>query len=291
MTQPEFSLKYLVLRPMVKRFIGGETLPEALETLRELRKKGFFTTLDLLGESVSNKKEALKATEEYIENLKVLKQHNLDRNISIKLTQLGLDVDYDFAKENLVHLAKVAGDMNGFVRVDMEGSAYTEMTIKLVDEVHREYPHVGTVLQASLRRTSQDAVQLLKSGVKIRLCKGAYKEPPSIAFADKPLVDQQYITVMKRLLTSGIYHGIATHDGKIIEEAKQFACQQKIKPDSFEFQMLLGIRNKFAEKLVKEGWRVRIYVPYGTFWFPYMTRRLRERKENLWFVVKNLFQD
>ena len=279
------------MRPMVKRFVGGETLEEALQALRGLKKRGFFTSLDLLGESVANKKEAYQATEEYIENLRALHKQGLDKNISIKLTQLGLDIDTALAKENLIKIVKVAGELKGFVRVDMEGSPYTEATVQLVEEVHREHTHVGTVLQTSLRRTPKDVVRLLNGRVPMRLCKGAYKEPPSIAFPDKKDVDQQYVTLMKRLLTSGIYHGIATHDEKIIEEAKRFAEHEKLPKDAFEFQMLLGIRNKFAEKLVKEGWRVRIYVPYGTFWFPYMTRRLRERKENIWFLLKNLFRD
>ena len=279
------------MQPMVKRFIGGETLDEALQTLRSLKKRGFFTSLDLLGESVANKKEAYQATEEYIENLQALHKQGLDKNISIKLTQLGLDIDVALAKENLIKIVKVAGELKGFVRVDMEGSSYTELTVQLVEEVHREHAQVGMVLQGYLRRTPKDVVRLLNGKVPIRLCKGAYKEPPSIAFPDKKEVDQQYVTPMKRLLTSGIYHGIATHDEKIIEEAKRFVAHEKLPKDSFEFQMLLGIRNKFAEALVKEGWHVRIYVPYGTFWFPYMTRRLRERKENIWFVIKNLFRD
>lgn len=275
---------------MVNRFIGGETLAEALRTLYGLKKRGFATTLDLLGESVTNKKEADRATEEYIENLRGLHKNGLDKNISIKLTQLGLDIDAGLARDNLVKIVKVAGEMGGFVRVDMEGSAYTEETVQMVEKVHRDHPHVGAVLQAYLRRTPGDAIRLLRARVPIRLCKGAYKEPPSIAFPDKKEVDRQYVTLMKRLLTSGVCHGIATHDEKIIEETKKFAHREKIAKEAFEFQMLFGIRNRFAEGLVQEGWRVRIYVPYGTFWFPYMTRRLRERKENIWFVVKNLFR-
>ncbi len=279
-----------IIKPFSKRFIGGETLPEAIETLRRLKKEGFMTTLDFLGESNLSRVDAQKATAEYIENLNVLKKEGLDRNISVKLTQIGLDIDENFTKENLIEIVKVAAAMNGFVRIDMEGSPYTEQTLRLAVEAHKKNRSVGMVLQSMLRRTSEDAVHLLKEAIPIRLVKGAYKEPPSIAFTDKKDVDRQYVTVMKRLLTSGIYHAIATHDEKIIKEGMAFVKKEKISKDSFEFQMLFGIRNKFAKQLVQEGWRVRIYVPYGEFWFPYMVRRLRERKENIWFVIKNIFR-
>ena len=249
-----------------------------------------MTTLDFLGESNLSRVDAQKATAEYIENLNVLKKEGLDRNISVKLTQIGLDIDENFTKENLIEIVKVAAAMNGFVRIDMEGSPYTEQTLRLAVEAHKKNRSVGMVLQSMLRRTSEDAVHLLKEAIPIRLVKGAYKEPPSIAFTDKKDVDRQYVTVMKRLLTSGIYHAIATHDEKIIKEGMAFVKKEKISKDSFEFQMLFGIRNKFAKQLVQEGWRVRIYVPYGEFWFPYMVRRLRERKENIWFVIKNIFR-
>lgn len=282
--------KKFFLKPLVKRFIGGETLQEALQTLHPLRQQGFMTTLDFLGESNQNRADAEKATLEYIANLEALKKEGLDRNISIKLTQIGLDIDENFAKENLTKIAATAKAMNGFIRVDMEGSPYTAQTLKVAAEVHKNYPHVGVVLQSMLRRTPEDAIFMLKEGIQIRLVKGAYKEPPSIAYPDKKEVDRQYVMVMKRLLTSGIYHAIATHDEKVINEAMQFAKKEGVAKDSFEFQMLLGIRNKFAKELVQKGYRVRIYVPYGKSWLPYMTRRLRERKENVWFVIKNIFR-
>ena len=288
MQQP-FS-KSILLRPFVKRFVGGETLEEALAALKNLKAQGFFTTLDFLGESVRNEKEAQAATEEYIQSLKALKKEGLDCNISVKLTQLGLRIDENFTFENFMKIAKAAFEVGGFVRIDMEDSPYTAQTLRLVARVHKHHANVGAVLQGMLRRTPEDLVEMLKEKIRIRLCKGAYKEPPSIAFPDKQDVNRQYVTLMKRLLTSGIYHGIATHDEKIIEEAKRFAIQENISKDAFEFQMLLGIRNRFAKRLVDEGWKVRIYVPYGDFWFPYMTRRLSERKENIWFVIKNLFR-
>ncbi|MDP2600186.1 MAG: proline dehydrogenase family protein [Deltaproteobacteria bacterium] len=280
----------ILLKPFAKRFIGGETLEEALQTLHQLHHRGFLTTLDFLGESNQNRAEAEKAAEEYIANLKTLKKEGLDRNISIKLTQIGLEMDENFAKENFTKIAAAAKATNGFVRVDMEGSPYTEQTLKLTAEVHKNYPHVGVVLQSMLRRTPEDALCMLKEGIRVRLVKGAYKEPPSIAYPDKKETDRQYVMVMKRLLISGIYHAIATHDEKIIKEAIEFVKKEGIAKDSFEFQMLLGIRNKFAKKLLQEGYRLRIYVPYGKSWLPYMTRRLRERKENIWFVIKNIFR-
>lgn len=281
--------KKFLFGPAARRFIGGETMNEALETLRRLKQEGLMTTLDFLGESVTTREEAQNATLEYIGNLRTLKNAGLDRNISIKLTQIGLDIDAAFARDNLLRIAKVASDVGGFVRVDMEGSAHTLLTLRLVEEAHKQYPQLGVAVQSMLRRTPEDVVALIQSGVGMRLVKGAYKEPPSIAFRDKREVNRQCVALMKRLLISGGYHAIATHDEKIIEETRQFARQQNIPPESFEFQMLLGIRGRLARQLVAEGWRVRLYVPYGRFWLHYMTRRLRERKENVWFVLRHLF--
>ena len=283
-------MKELFLLPIVQRFIAGEVLPKALQVVGRLNAQGFRTTLDLLGESVSNHEEALQSVEEYIEIIRALHKRGLDRNISIKLTQIGLDIDTAFCRDNLLKIVKEANAIGGFVRVDMESSQYTSRTIDLVEEVHRTFPEVGTVLQASLRRTPEDALRLIEKRIRIRLCKGAYKEPIEIALPDKRSVDKQYLAVMKRLLESEIYHGIATHDDKIIEEAIQFTRKEKISKGTFEFQMLYGIRNRFAKALVQKGWNVRIYVPYGKAWLPYTFRRLRERKENLWFVLKNLFR-
>ena len=281
--------KKILMAPLAKRFIGGETLEEALQTLHHLRQQGFFTSLDYLGEGIKNEAEANQATEEYLQNLKLLKEERLDTNISVKLTQLGLDIDETFAQKNLERVVALAGEVGGFVRVDMEDSSHTAQTLRMVTGVHKHHTEVGVVLQAMLRRAPEDVMEMLKEKISLRLCKGAYKEPPSIAFPDKREVDHQYVTLMKRLLTSGLYHGIATHDEKIIERTKDFIFHEKLRKDSFEFQMLFGIRNKFARSLVEEGWRVRVYVPYGKFWLPYMMRRLRERKENIWFVAKNIF--
>lgn len=273
-----------------KRFIAGQTLEEALMVLRSLKIRGFATTIDHLGENVSNADEAKKSTDTYTEIIKTLKKNNLENNISVKLTQIGLDISRDLCIENLKRIAEVSRETGGFLRVDIEGSKYSSSTFDAVKEVKAMGYPVGAAVQSMLRRTPSDVVQLLENGITMRLCKGAYKEPIDIAFGKKQEVDMQYVALMKRLLTSGLYHGIATHDERIIAQTKAFAKERAIKRDQFEFQMLLGIRPALQEQLIANGWRLRVYVPYGKAWLPYVIRRLRERKENVWFVVKNLFR-
>lgn len=280
----------LLTTGLVRRFVAGDRLQEALAVVGHLQKRGFLTTLDHLGENQNSKEGIEQSTQEYLEILKGLESGGLHRNISIKLTQIGLDIDPELCFQNLRRILELATRIGGFVRVDMEGSAYTEATLALVKRAHQEYPCVGVVVQSVLRRSHEDVIDLLKHRVRIRLCKGAYKESGEIAFPDKGAADGQFVTLMKRLLTSGIYHGIATHDERIIHATQQFAQHEGIEKEGFEFQMLYGIRQEFAAKLVQEGWRVRIYIPFGKFWLPYMTRRLGERKENLWFVLKNIFR-
>jgi proline dehydrogenase len=210
--------------------------------------------------------------------------------MSLKLTQLGLDIADELCFDNVAKILVEAGRLGGFIRIDMEGSAYTQRTLNMVKRWHTIYPNCGAVVQAMLKRSPADVEHLLAEGVSVRLCKGAYKEPPTIAFPDKRDVDRQYEAVMERLIASEIYHGIATHDEKIINRTKEYAERFNIGRDKFEFQMLLGIRRDLQARLVREGYRVRVYVPYGSHWFPYTLRRMRERKENLWFVVKNLFR-
>jgi proline dehydrogenase len=273
-----------------KRFIAGQTLEEALPVVEQLHRDGFATTLDILGESVTNPAEARNMADDYCNVIRMLRERGLDANMSLKLTQLGLDISNDLCFDNVAKILIEAGKNNGFIRVDMEGSAYTQQTLDMVKRWHNIYPNVGTVVQAMLKRTPKDVEWLLEEKVGIRLCKGAYKEPHDVAFPDKRDVDRQYETLMDRLIGSGIYHGIATHDEKIINKAKEFAANYGIGKDKFEFQMLLGIRRDLQRQLLKDGWRVRVYVPYGSAWLPYTLRRIRERKENLWFVVKNLFR-
>jgi len=273
-----------------KRFIAGETIEEMLRVAKLLKGQGFATTVDNLGEHVGNIDESKQAVDLYLNILRALKKHNLDINVSVKPTQIGLEISPDLCFENLKIIAQEAHGLGGFVRVDAEGSDTTSSTVDVIKEVRDLGLPVGAVIQSMLRRSATDLVSFLESGIKIRLCKGAYKEPVDIAYQDKKEVDRQYVALMKRLLTSGIHHGIATHDDKIIEETKKFAKQCGIAKDRFEFQMLLGIRPKFQQKLVNDGWKVRVYVPFGKSWLPYTYRRLRERKENIWFVAKNFFR-
>jgi proline dehydrogenase len=273
-----------------KRFIAGQTLPEAIEVLRKLKSQGFLTTIDHLGENVLTAKEATASADFYIEILKSLKRSALNTNVSVKLTHIGLDVDKNLCIQNLKRIAETARDVGGFVRVDIEGSKYTSITFDVIQEIKSHGFPVGTAVQAMLRRSPSDVVLLLEHQITLRLCKGAYKEPIDIAFQKKEEVDRQYVALMKRLLTSGLYHGIATHDEKIIELTKIFAKERGVIPDEFEFQMLLGIRRNLQQQLIRDGWRLRVYVPFGRAWIPYVWRRIRERKENLWFILKNLFR-
>ncbi len=280
-----------LIAPFARRYIAGTTLAQALDKLAQLKAEGFETTFDHLGESVTSPEEAKMATEQYVVMLRALKERGLDRNVSVKLTSIGLAIDENLAREHLAQIVHAAEESHGFVRVDMEGSDVTSTTLDIVRDTkkNRSTP-VGTVLQAMLKRTPTDALELLRKETTIRLCKGAYKEPPETAYQDMSEIRHQFMALTKRLLTSGLYHGIATHDVQLITELKRFAREQKIPKDAFEFQMLLGIRSKVARQLVAEGWRVRIYVPFGRAWLPYMWRRLRERKENVWFFAQSIWQ-
>jgi len=256
----------------------------------DLKNRGFNTTLDILGESVASAAEAAKAADEYCLALRVLKDNGLEPNMSLKLTQLGLDISEQLCFDNVARILVEAGRVGGFIRIDMEGSPYTQKTLDMVGRWHGIYPNVGTVVQAMLRRTPDDVERLLEGKIGVRLCKGAYKEPSNIAYPDKADVDDQYSKLMTRLIGSGVYHGIATHDEKLIKVAKDYARAYNIPNSKFEFQMLLGIRRDLQIKLVEEGYRLRVYVPYGSHWLPYTLRRMRERKENFWFVAKNFFR-
>lgn len=278
------------LFPFAKRFIAGQSLDEAFQTITTIAQQGFRITLDHLGENVTDRGMAAAATRDYLLTLQALAARGCECNLSIKLTQIGLDIDEALCREHLHRIVAEAARLKGFVRVDMEGSAYTERTLALVRLAHRELPNVGAVVQAMLRRAPHDLERLLAAGVPIRLVKGAYKEPAAIALPDKRAVDRQFVALMERLLAASGYHAIATHDAAIIAQAQAFVKSRGFTADRFEFQMLLGIRESFQHRLLADGWRVRIYIPYGAAWFPYVMRRIRERKENLWFVVKNLLR-
>jgi len=252
-------------------------------------------TIDNLGENVTNPDEARHSAQLYHQILDAIVAHQLNANISLKLTHMGLDVDEQLARDIVSGLVAKAAAMNppGFVRVDMEGSPYTQRTLDFVHELHRMPGNancVGTVIQSYLKRSENDVEKLLAERIRIRLCKGAYKESADIAFAAKSDVDANYVKLMKILMKSGIYHGLATHDENIIRQAQAFATSENISHDSFEFQMLYGIRRDLQRKLARKGWRVRVYIPFGSEWYPYFMRRLGERPANVLFIARNLLR-
>ncbi|MBI4238074.1 MAG: proline dehydrogenase family protein [Deltaproteobacteria bacterium] len=278
-----------LLYPLAKRFIAGQRLEEALPHVSALAARGFRTTLDLLGESVSDRRMAAVALDGYLQLIETLHTCGLECNISVKLTQLGLDIDRELAGTHLMRLVNAVAGVHGFLRVDMEGSAYTQATLDLVVAAHRSYPGVGTVLQAMLYRSEADVETLCRERVPIRLVKGAYKEPPALAFQRKEEVDHHYVLLMERLFKMAEHPAIATHDERIVAHALRLVTELGVSRTAFEFQMLYGIARQRQDQLLHDGWPVRIYVPYGNAWFAYVVRRLRERKENLWFVAKHLF--
>ena len=280
---------------MSRRFVAGTTIEEALAAAQGVNRLGMGVSLDNLGENVTNAEEARGSAQVYHQLLREIEKRKLQANVSVKLTHMGLDVEEGLARELVSSLVAqaVASNPHNFVRVDMEGSPYTQRTLDFVHELHRRPGNagvVGAVIQSYMRRSEQDVEDLLAAGIRIRLCKGAYKEPPEIAYQKKSEVDANYVKLTRMLLKSGIYHGIATHDPRMIEAATSFARQEKIPPESFEFQMLYGIRRDLQQKLVREGWRMRVYIPFGTEWYPYLMRRLAERPANLLFLLKNIFR-
>jgi|SRR5438270_6464632 len=280
-------------RRVSTRFVAGTEIDDVLRATRLINQNGSTVSIDNLGENVTNADEARASAQAYHRLLDEISARALKANISLKLTHMGLDVDECLAHELVGGLVAKAAALKSFVRVDMEGSPYTQRTLDLVHQLHRipgNQGAVGTVIQSYLYRSEKDVNDLLSAGIRIRLCKGAYKEPADIAFQKKSDVDANYIKLMKTLMTSGIYHGLATHDERIIKEAKAFATREKISPDSFEFQMLHGIRRDLQQQLVKQGWRMRVYIPFGTEWYPYFMRRLAERPANVFFILRNLLR-
>jgi proline dehydrogenase len=282
-------------RRVSSRFVAG-TLPEdVLRATRAVNDSGLTVSIDNLGENVTSAEEARVSSRLYHQLLDEIAAQGLNANISVKLTHMGLDVDEALAREQVAGLVTKAAQMTprNFVRVDMEGSAYTQRTLDFVHELHRAPGNqgcVGAVIQSYLRRSREDVEKLLADGIRIRLCKGAYKEPPEAAFQRKSEVDASYIKLMKVLLKSGIYHGLATHDEKLIREATAFAIRENIPRDAFEFQMLYGIRRDLQRSLAREGWHMRVYIPFGAAWYPYLMRRLAERPANVLFIAKNLLR-
>jgi proline dehydrogenase len=288
----DFAARFRPFQKLTTRFIAGETVDEAIAAIRELNAEKCSASFDHLNESVSSPDEAEAEVKEYLNILKRIDETGINSNVSIKLTQFGLELDPELAYRNARKVVEDAARRGNFVRVDMEASTVTQATIDVFKRLRAEFElnDVGIVLQSYLRRTYDDAQDMLKLPARIRICKGAYKEPPEVAFPDKKHVDENYVRVMQLLLSSGTYHGIATHDPKMIDATIDYARRQGIGKNSFEFQMLYGVRRDLQRQLAKDGYNMRVYVPYGKHWYPYFMRRLAERPANIWFVLKNFFK-
>jgi proline dehydrogenase len=290
----ERELKFLTTHPLVRRlarrFIAGEELPDALEVVKRLNADGFDVTLDYLGESVREASRTEEACRAYLSILDRLRAERLRSHISVKLTHLGLDVDQALAGRHLRAICDRAARYQNFVRIDMESSAHTEATLRLFREANAPRDVLGVVIQAYLRRSEKDVEELLRFGARIRLVKGAYKEPPELAFPRKRDVDRNFVRLTETLLSSGIYHAIATHDRHLISSTKAFARARGLTADQFEFQLLYGIQRPLQREQREQGYRVRVYVPYGKQWYPYFMRRLAERPANLLFLMRSLFR-
>jgi proline dehydrogenase len=288
-----FVRKNRLARKMASRFVAGETVDEAIATLRDLNTNSLSASLDLLGESVLHAEEAQRACRTYLDLLERIHTAKANANVSVKLTQMGLDIDEQLCLGNMRAIIGKAKQYDSFVRIDMEQSSYTVKTLQLFTDVF--YPEfgnaVGVVLQSYLRRTLADVDSMIGLGARVRLCKGAYKEPEDVAFPEKRDVDANFIACMERLLERGNYPGIATHDPKIIDHAKAFAKTNGIAAERFEFQMLYGVRRDLQFKLRREGYNMRVYVPFGTHWYPYLMRRLAERPANIAFITTNILKE
>ncbi|QJR37945.1 proline dehydrogenase family protein [Gemmatimonas groenlandica] len=280
-------------RKMASRFVAGETIATALAAVEQLNAKGITASLDLLGESVSSEAEARDTGRQYLEILDRIEQKKLQANVSVKLTALGQDISDELGLEVVRQVLDRAKQYNSFARLDMESSAYTDRTLDTFEhKLYPDYPaNVGVVLQSSLRRTLDDVERANRLKCRVRICKGAYLEPATVAFPDKADVDRNYVEAMHRLMEHGNYPGIATHDELIINEAKRFAKERGIASDRFEFQMLYGVRRDLQEQIVKEGYRMRVYVPFGSQWYPYLMRRLAERPANIAFMAGNIVKE
>jgi proline dehydrogenase len=270
--------------------VAGETLDQALAVARALNAEGITVTLDHLGESVSTLEEAAQARDVYLRTLNAIHGNGIQANVSLKLTQFGLDLSSEQCLANVDQLVRRAAELGSFVRVDMESSDYTDRTLELVHTLHARYGAVGVVIQSYLHRSERDVEKLCAAKIRVRLCKGAYLEPDTVAFPRKADVDRNYLELTRYLLQKGVYPALATHDEAIIRQTCRFVTGRKIPRESFEFQMLYGIRRDLQRRLVAEGYRVRLYVPFGMAWYPYYMRRLAERPANVFFILRNLFR-
>jgi len=288
----EFATRFGFFRKLTTRFVAGETIDDAITYIRQINAENCTASFDHLNESVGSDAEAEAEVNEYLNILAKITETQIRSNVSIKLTQFGLGLDPELAYRNARRVVEDARNRGNFVRVDMEDSNVTQVTIDIFKRLRAEFDlnDVGIVLQSYLRRTYADAQDLIKLPARIRICKGAYNEPPEVAFPDKKDVDANYLKVMQLLLSSDTYHGIATHDPKMIDATIDFVQREGIAKEKFEFQMLFGIRRDLQRQLARDGYNVRIYVPYGKHWYPYFMRRLAERPANVWFVLKNVLK-
>ena len=286
-----FVTRQRLTASLAYRFVAGERLDDAVRVVADINRRGPSASFDHLGENVTEEKAARVATEDYLAAFERIAGEQLNANISVKLTQLGLDISPDLCRELLTRVVQRAQQLDNFVRIDMEGSAYTQRTLDLVLEVHQTYPNCGVVLQSYLYRTMDDIARVNAARVRVRLVKGAYDEPAAVAFPKKADVDANFAAAMEQLLAKGTYPAIATHDERLIEATRRFAREREIAPDRYEFQMLYGIRRDLQDRLLREGYRVRVYVPYGTEWYPYLMRRLAERPANLLFLVRSVIRE
>jgi proline dehydrogenase len=286
----DFATNFKFFKKLTTRFVAGDTIDEVIPIIHEINAENSTASFDHLNESVESATEAEREVEEYLNILAKIDEKRVRSNVSIKLTQFGLGIDPELAYRNARRVVEEAHRRGNFVRVDMEDSKVTQVTIDIFKRLRAEFGlnDVGIVLQSYLYRTYADAEELVKLPARIRICKGAYFEPPEVAYPDKKDVDANYVKVMKMLLSSGIYHGIATHDPKMIDATIDFATREGIGKEKYEFQMLFGVRRDLQRQLARDGFNVRVYVPYGKHWYPYFMRRLAERPANIWFVLKNL---
>ncbi len=282
-----------IARKFASRFVAGETIEEAVKAARDLQATGITPSLDLLGESVTVEAEAVAARDQYLAMLDQMARQGVEVNVSVKLTQMGLDIGEDLCYVNMSRILDKAREFGGFVRLDMESSEYTQRTLDFFSQrLFGTYGHhCGVVIQSALRRSERDIADLIAMKARVRLCKGAYLEPPAVAFPDKADVDRNYVLLMERLLTQGNYPGIATHDETILNHARQFVRRQNIGADRFEFQMLYGVRRDLQARLRQTGYNMRVYIPFGTQWYPYLMRRLAERPANIAFILGNLIRE
>lgn len=280
-----------ILAFFAQRFIAGETVEDAITAVNNLNASGMTATLDILGENVKSQEQAIRTADKYISMLQTIIDNNIKSNISIKLTQMGLDISDQFCYDNVSRILDKAEKLNIFVRVDMEGSDYTERTLQLVYKWHEKYKNMGVVIQCYLYRSEKDIEELNRHKITVRLCKGAYKEPKNIAFQNKDDVNDNFIKLAEKLLKDGSYPALASHDSVMLKAGLDLAEKLGKSKDSFEFQLLYGVNRSAQRELIEQGYRVRVYTPFGNHWLPYYLRRMRERKENVLFILKHLFKD